>query len=148
LVELCRSLNDAGARYVVVGGMAIIQAGCPRTTEDIDMIVDVSPENVQRVRDALMLLPDAAVRDMSDGDLEQYVVVRIADEIVIDLMKCACGVDFAAAEPLIERVSVDGVLIPFAGPRLLWLTKQGIRDRDRMDRGFLAARYGSKATGE
>ena len=36
LVSLCRSLNREGARYIVIGGMAIIQAGFVRATEDID----------------------------------------------------------------------------------------------------------------
>lgn len=33
LVNLCRELNDRGARYIVVGGLAIIQAGLARATE-------------------------------------------------------------------------------------------------------------------
>ena len=31
LVALCRALNAEGARYVVIGGMAVIQAGLGRT---------------------------------------------------------------------------------------------------------------------
>jgi len=37
LVTLCRDLNRAGARYVVIGGMAVIQAGFGRATNDIDL---------------------------------------------------------------------------------------------------------------
>lgn len=47
LVSLCRSLNREGAPYIVVGGMAMIQAGLVRATEDIDLLVDGSHENVQ-----------------------------------------------------------------------------------------------------
>lgn len=43
LVGLCRRLNDAGAPYVSIGGMAIIQAGFVRATEDIDLLVESSP---------------------------------------------------------------------------------------------------------
>ena len=43
LVDLCRRLNAAGARYVVVGGMAIIQHGFVRATEDIDLLVQRLP---------------------------------------------------------------------------------------------------------
>lgn len=48
LVALCRDLNDAGAAYVVIGGMAVIQAGFPRATGDIDLLIDISPANQER----------------------------------------------------------------------------------------------------
>ena len=35
LVDLCRHLNAAGARYVVVGGFAVRAAGYDRRTMDI-----------------------------------------------------------------------------------------------------------------
>lgn len=35
LVLLCRRLNEIGARYLVIGGFAIMQSGLPRTTGDI-----------------------------------------------------------------------------------------------------------------
>ena len=46
LVSLCRSLNREGARYVVIGGMAMIQAGFVRATEDIDLLVDCGTETI------------------------------------------------------------------------------------------------------
>lgn len=87
---------------MVVGGMAVIQAGFVRATEDVDLLIDASHDNVARVRRALMTLPDAAVRDVADDDVENYTVVRVADEIVIDLMKQACGIDYDEAQ-LLER---------------------------------------------
>jgi hypothetical protein len=139
LVALCRHLNDEGARYVVVGGMAIIQAGFVRATEDIDLVVDTSPANITRVRQALLSLPDRAIQDMADADLDQYVVVRVADEVVVDLMKAACGIEYEEASRSVDTVVIEGVPIPFASRRLLWRTKQTPRDKDRLDRAFLAS---------
>jgi predicted nucleotidyltransferase len=139
LVALCRHLNETGTRYVVIGGMAIIQAGFVRATEDIDLLVDVAPDNVAALRQALRSLPDRAVDEMADDDIARYVVVRVADEIVVDLMKAACGVEYAEASRLVNDVSIDGVSIPFASPKLLWRTKQTVRDKDRQDRTFLAS---------
>jgi hypothetical protein len=139
LVALCRSLNREGARYIVIGGMAIIQAGFVRATEDIDLLIDAAPDNIVRVRRALMDLPDGAVRDMADSDVERYAVVRVADEIVVDLLKAACGLGYAEAAAWLETVAIDGVPIPFATPALLWKTKQTLRDKDRLDRQFLAS---------
>jgi hypothetical protein len=138
LVSLCRNLNREGARYVVIGGMAVIQAGFGRATNDIDLLIDVSQDNQDRVRKALMALPDQAVRDMTPDDLETYVVVRVADEIVVDLMKSACGITYAEASRMIGEVEIEGVRIPFANARLLWLTKDTVRDKDKVDRAFLA----------
>jgi hypothetical protein len=140
LVALCHNLNEARARYVVIGGMATIQAGFTRTTEDIDLIVDTAPANIACLPAALMRLPDGAIREMADSDLDEYVVVRVADEIVVALMKRACGVEYAEAAELVDRVTIDGVSIPFANVELLWRTKQALRERDAVDRTFLAAR--------
>ena len=138
LVALCRSLNREAARYIVIGGMAMIQTGFVRATEDIDLLVDTAPDNLRRLRNALLDLPDRAVRDMADDDLDRYVVVRIADEFVVDLLKTACGVDYEEASDHIEEVELEGVGIPFAGPELLWRTKQTVRAKDDLDRLFLA----------
>ena len=139
LVSLCQNLNREGAQYVVIGGMAIIQAGLTRATEDIDLLVSTAPENLQRVRRALLELPDQAIRDMTDDDLDKYVVVRVADEIIVDLMKSACGVEYTEASGMVDVATIDGVPIPFANLELLWKTKQTLRDKDRPDRAFLAA---------
>jgi hypothetical protein len=145
LIALCRNLNREGARYVVIGGMAIIQAGFVRATQDIDLLIEVTPDNLARVRRALMELPDHAVKDMTDDDLDRYVVVRVADEIVVDLMKSACGIEYADASREVDSVNLAGVEIPFANPKLLWKTKQTVRDKDRQDRVFLARLLGPDA---
>lgn len=49
---------------------------------------------------------------MTDDDLDKYIVVRVADEIVVDLMKSACGVDptparISDAPPRIHVTPVD-----------------------------------------
>jgi hypothetical protein len=117
--------------------MAVIQAGFPRATLDIDLLIDASPDNIARVRRALLDLPDQAVRDMGEDDLAKYVVVKVADGIVVDLMARAGGVEYEEASRMVEVTDVEGVAIPFAGPALLLKTKQTVRDRDRIDREYL-----------
>ena len=82
--------------------------------------------------------PDGAARQIKPGEIAQWVVVRIADEIVVDLMRSACGIDYPMAEPDIQVRDVDGVAIPFASPELLWRTKQSTRrEKDIPDLLFL-----------
>jgi hypothetical protein len=54
VVRICRALNDAGARYLLIGGFAVIAHGAGRFTKDIDLLVDDAPANVARVK----LLPN------------------------------------------------------------------------------------------
>ncbi len=121
----------------MVGGFAIIEAGFPRFTGDIDLLVDTSPENEQRIFAALRTLPDKAVDQLNPGDIERYTVVRVGDEIVVDLMKSGCGVDYAdGIRDAIWR-EIEGVRIPFASPQTLWRMKQTPREKDIPDRQFL-----------
>ena len=92
LVELCRQLQDRGANFLVVGGFAVILAGYARTTGDIDLLIDTDLENEARVYEALATLPDGCVRELEPGEVEKYTVVRVADEILVDLMAKASGI--------------------------------------------------------
>jgi len=137
LLRLCGELNARSAKYLVIGGMAIIQHGFVRGTEDIDLLIDSSPENFEKVRAAMLTLPDGAVRDVEPGDLDKYIVVRVGDEFVIDLMKLACGIPYSEASKDAVIVTIKGVAIPFASPRMLLRLKQTYREKDALDRAFL-----------
>ena len=143
LVRLCAALNAQGASYIVVGGMAMVQQGFLRATEDIDLLLESSRQNQARVRQALEILPDKAIREMTEDDLDAYGVVRVADEIVVDLMLSACGIGYNDAVAEVESVEIQGVAIPFASAKLLLRTKQTYRDKDIPDRIFLEQRLGA-----
>ena len=145
LVRLCAALNAEAARYLVVGGMAMNQHGMLRATADIDLLLEGSRENQKRVLKALEILPDKAVREVRENDLDEYTVVRVADEIVVDLMLAACGVTYEDAANEIEMKELQGVAIPFASAKLLLRTKQTYRDRDIPDRLFLEAKLQKEA---
>jgi hypothetical protein len=147
LRDLCRALNERGARYIVIGGFAIRAAGYNRRTMDVDLLVADDRDNEARVFDALATLPDQAVRDLQPGELQQYSVIRVADEILVDLMRLAGGIDYAAAAADVVVRDVDGVPIPFASPRLLWRMKAVTgREKDAGDLVFL--RYWFAERGE
>ena len=64
LRDLCRELNQRGAKYVVVGGFAIRAANYNRRTMDVDLVVAADLENEAKVFSALSTLPDNAVREL------------------------------------------------------------------------------------
>lgn len=137
LIILCKSLNKKKAKYIVVGGMAMINAGFSRATVDIDLLVDASDENIKKIKEALGYLPDNAISEINVSDVEDYTVVRVADEIMIDLMKSACGVTYEDAAGFIKKIKINGVEIPFPQNQLLLKMKQSLREKDKIDRLFL-----------
>lgn len=147
-VKLCARLNELGARYIVIGGFAIITAGYPRSTMDIDFVIDTSLENEALVYKALEILPDQAVKELLPGEVSQYNVVRVGDEIVVGLMSAACGIDYhEAIQDSIIR-TIDGIPIPFASPCLLWRMKEKTyREKDAPDLLFLRQQYGDEIFG-
>ena len=48
LVEVCRILNEAGACYLVYGGMACVLHGHVRTTLDMDVCLGTDAENIRK----------------------------------------------------------------------------------------------------
>ncbi len=138
LVDLCRELNTLGARYVIVGGFAIRGAGYVRNTMDVALLIDTSLANEAKVCEALRILPDRAIDEMDPGDVAKYNVVRVGDEITVDLMASACGIDYEEAAKDIVIRRVQDVDIPFASPRLLWRMKATThREKDALDLVFL-----------
>jgi hypothetical protein len=137
VIRICRALNDSGARYLLIGGFAVIAHGAGRFTKDIDLLVDDAPDNIARVKRALSVLADNAAAEVAEDDVQSHVVVRVADEVVVDLMGRACGLSYAEAARDAETLERDGVRIPVASPATLIRTKDTPRPQDAIDRAFL-----------
>jgi hypothetical protein len=138
LRELCRDLNLRGAKYIVIGGFAIRAANYIRATMDIDLLVAADPENEAKIYAALSALPDHSASELMPGELQKYGVIRVADEIVVDIMKSAGGIAYEEASRDLVVIEIDGVAIPFASPALLWRMKAVTRrEKDAPDLFFL-----------
>jgi hypothetical protein len=94
--------------------------------------------NQGRVREALEILPDKAIKELGpDEDMAAVVVVRVFDEVTVDLMTKACGVSYEEAEKDIDWVEIRGVRIPFANLDLMLKLKRSYRAQDVEDREIL-----------
>jgi hypothetical protein len=137
VIRICRALNAAGAQYVLIGGFAVIAHGASRFTKDIDLLVADDVDNIARVRTGLAVLADNAAADVQDTDVRDHVVVRVADEVVVDLMGRACGLTYADVMNDAEFIDLGDVRVPVASPATLIRTKDTYRPQDAIDRGFL-----------
>jgi hypothetical protein len=53
-IPIFKALNDTQVRYVVVGGLATVLHGHARLTADVDLVMDLEPEEVRKGIDALV----------------------------------------------------------------------------------------------
>jgi hypothetical protein len=53
VMDLLRILHHRAVRYLIVGGEAVIHYGYARLTGDIDLFFESSPENAERLFEAL-----------------------------------------------------------------------------------------------
>lgn len=137
LVRLARELNRLKVRYIVIGGFAINRLGSNRATEDIDLLIARDLANQRLVKQALEILPNRAIAELGDEDIAEWVVVRVSDDILVDLMTEACGVSYEEAKDGIEIETIQNEPIPFAGPELMLKLKRSFREKDQIDRSFV-----------
>ena len=86
LLRVCSLLNNHGAKYLIVGARACWLHGYIRATMDVDILVPEDLENHVRVIAALSELKDHAAAELTPQDLVENVVVKIADEVEVDVV--------------------------------------------------------------
>jgi len=118
---------------MIVGGHACILHGLVRTTEDVDILVEESEDNYRRVIEALSEMEDGAARELTPQDFQDNVVVKVADEVEVDISRRAWKVAYVDAKDSICYAEIDGVRIPYAGLKSLIASKETYREQDRAD---------------
>ena len=146
LGDLLAALSSEGVEYVLFGGQAINLHGILRYTDDIDLFVLPTPENVERLRRALRRIwEDPAIDEIRAEDLAgDYAVVRYGtpDDFYIDLV-ARLGEAFTFADIEFEWMDRDGVRIRIATPRMLYrMKKDTVRPIDRADSADLKEKFG------
>src|SRR6478672_9614846 len=139
LLHVCQLLNQAGAKYLICGAQACILHGLVRTTEDVDILVEATEENCQRVINGLARMQDGAARELTPIDILENVVVKIADEVEVDVSTRAWKIGYGDAAPGAVQTVVQGVTIPYLGLNDLIASKETYREQDAIDRLRLLA---------
>ena len=137
LKALIQSLNNQGADYLLIGGYALFAHGYHRATTDIDVLVPATRKAGEKIKQALMVLPDQAARDIDPAWFDEGENIRVADAFVVDIMLNACGETYETLKHYAETVDLDGIPIRTINLEGLLLTKQTMRDKDVSDRAIL-----------
>jgi hypothetical protein len=147
--EFCRFaftfLQDQGTRFLVVGGLAVVVVGEPRTTADADAIVFVSSSEAESlVRCAI----EAGFQARTDVERERLATTGTLrfrrGRFQIDLITASLPFEEAAY----ERASIHtlfGIPLPFPSPEDLILLKVlAGRDKDMLDATGVARRHAGR----
>lgn len=139
LLDLLRRFQAEGVQYILVGGHAVRLNGFVRATEDIDILLPSSLENGRRVIRALAFLESSAELrpewfEVSASEPEN---IRVADELLIDLLFAANGETYDSLQPHVRTLDVQGVPVRTLDIEGLLRTKTDWRDKDRIDREAL-----------
>jgi len=112
--EFVKSLNDNNVRYLIVGGYAVAFHGHPRYTKDLDVWLELSPENAANVIQALKQFGFGTLGLKADDFLVPDQVVQLGyPPNRIDVLVTLKGVDFASCYASRVPIVIDGVTVYF-----------------------------------
>jgi len=92
-----KSFQQHDVKYVVIGGIAAVLYGVPRATFDLDILIEATPENVQRLIDALI---DAGMGTAVLTNVDEILANEITifkDRVRIDVQISTPGLKFETA---------------------------------------------------
>jgi predicted nucleotidyltransferase len=146
--RILEDLNDAGVRYVVIGGIALIRHGVVRATRDVDVVYDPDPSNLEAIRSLVRAWgatrPDGSTlpEDAIFAGRSIHLSMPFGE---LDLLsEQAASISFA---DLLERSDVrriDGVNAPICSlADLVALKRAAGRERDLADLSDLEATHGA-----
>ena len=134
---------DAGADFVVIGGVAVIMQGAPRFTKDLDICYSTEIGNLDRLGRVLIALK-ATLRGVEedipfvpDGRTLRYtqILTLHTPEGNLDLLARPDGAPtFASLKARADKMTLDGLEVPIASVKDLMAMKRAAgRPQDLVD---------------
>jgi hypothetical protein len=152
---IVRGLNEAGVRYLLVGGLAVMAHGYTRLTRDVDLIIDLEPENVLQ---AMQVLKTEGYSPKVPVPIEQFSDEKLREEwanekgmvafplwsdryrgVFVDVfIRAPFDFEEAYAKRLVHEVA-PGLMGDFVNLEgLLFLKRQANRPKDLQDIYYLS----------
>ncbi len=133
--SLLAALGRSGVDFVVVGGLAVAFAGYARTTDDVDILVDMAPDNLRRLLDVLRDFGEGAATELTPDDFPlEEGCVRVAETFDLDIFTQMTGHAYADLLPLTDTREVEGVPVRhLTAEGLIRLKEASLRPKDQLD---------------
>ena len=140
LREFVELLNALNVRYMVVGAFAVAYHGHPRYTGDIDLFIERSADNAERLVQVIEKFGFGSLNLSVDDFLQEGQVIQLGiSPNRIDLLTFLSGVSFQEAWATREHGEINGLKVPFISKEMLKQNKaasgrmQDLADLEQLD---------------
>lgn len=136
--KLLVRLADHGVQFIVVGGVAVALQGYMRMTEDVDILLEASTQNVSRLLDALSDYGEGFARELSMDDFtDEEGAIRVVEEseyCQIDIFTRMTGLYYSDLLPDAGTLEIGDRIVRYASKAaLIRLKSTSVREKDRLD---------------
>ncbi|MEN3327411.1 MAG: hypothetical protein V7638_2218 [Acidobacteriota bacterium] len=136
IIRVLRAFEERRLEYVLIGASAMAFHGLVRATEDLDLFIRATPENIERLRQALKdaYADDPQIDEISSADLlGEYPAIRYyppTGDLYLDVLtRLGESARFETVEAEIREI--EGTHVRIATPAALYRMKRGtIREKD------------------
>jgi hypothetical protein len=112
--EFIELLNENKVKYLVVGGYAVAFHGHPRYTKDLDLWIGLSPENANKILDALKKFGFGSLGLKPDDFLESDQIIQLGyPPNRIDILTTLKDLHFEDCYKAKVEVEIQGLHINF-----------------------------------
>ncbi|MGX5819229.1 nucleotidyltransferase [Chitinophaga lutea] len=134
--DFVKLLNEHKVDYMVVGGYSLAFHGKPRHTGDLDIWINISPKNAERM---LKVIADFGMASLG-FEKDDFMIEGFFNQIgqpplCIDILNSIDGVEFSEAKKNRQQIMLDnGLELSFIGLQDLLKNKQAAgRNQDIAD---------------
>jgi predicted nucleotidyltransferase len=133
--KLLAKLARAEVKFIIVGGVAVALNGFVRATEDVDILIEASGENVTRLLDELENFGQGHARELSPADFgDSEGAIRIVEDFPLDVFTIMRGRHYADLVGATKTMRIDDVEVRYLNAEaLIALKSDSQRDQDRID---------------
>lgn len=139
--KLLVALTKANVLYITVGGVAVSLNGFLRLTEDVDIIIESSEENIQELLSVLCCVGEGYAKELSKSDfVKEEGAIRVIESSIglqVDIFVQMKGCDYQAFDQkgyISFFQNSEGTKIPYLSREgLIFLKNDSQREKDQID---------------
>jgi hypothetical protein len=140
--KLLESLARAEVKFIVVGGVAVALNGFVRTTDDVEILIERSADNIKRLLATLVSFGEGHARELSPRDFDGAEgAVRVIEDFPLDIFTVMRGESYGDLAGCLRQTTINGAKIDFLNADgLIRLKADSKREKDQIDIAALRKR--------